>query len=447
VSGSSQKGRRGAHHTELVALAVVLVVTGGIYLLIYGLLRGIAFQEYLRGLELQARSASHLLAQPGPVRFGASGVGPLPLEPPVKAAVLREESRAIEFSEGPTYLVEALEALAATRPLGEKAVTRHLGSGSYVLVVEPLARGYFGEAFDTTGWDSAPDTAALALGGLFAIEAVLLAGAAAAVAVSRARERAKVLAIVSRSEEPGSEPGFSESFYVQLIAAVGDLKRRMRAQIDREARIASNLVHELKSHLSALATTAEVLRQRSGDSKEPESALLEVMLEEIDEVTEISRQMLALASARSKDELFLERLDGAELVRSICDQEGVAEAVEVDPSAAGVLVEVDRRALHRILSNLIRNAQTHGRGLTKVSVQCSRGHLIVRVVDEGPGFSGEATSGASDEGGLGLALASTLVTRLGGLLLIDSKQGVGTTVSVLLPIASGPAAPHHGQRS
>jgi signal transduction histidine kinase len=41
--------------------------------------------------------------------------------------------------------------------------------------------------------------------------------------------------------------------------------------------------------------------------------------------------------------------------------------------------------------------------------------------------------------GLGLAIVKHLVQRLGGRLELDSREGVGTTVTVRLP--RGPAAP------
>lgn len=64
-------------------------------------------------------------------------------------------------------------------------------------------------------------------------------------------------------------------------------------------------------------------------------------------------------------------------------------------------------------------------------------NIEVSVVDDGPGMSEEAkgdTSRASSGNGLGLTLAKRIVDLHGGTISVSSKEGKGTTFTVILPV-------------
>jgi len=103
-----------------------------------------------------------------------------------------------------------------------------------------------------------------------------------------------------------------------------------------------------------------------------------------------------------------------------------------------------RRAVTRVVSNLIRNAlDATPDGAVHVDIDAGT-RLRIRVSDTGPGMppailaqAGEPffTTKASGHGlGLGLFLTRSLADHLGGSLALDSAPGRGTTAVLELPL-------------
>lgn len=109
--------------------------------------------------------------------------------------------------------------------------------------------------------------------------------------------------------------------------------------------------------------------------------------------------------------------------------------------------------LHSLLLNLISNCIHHAKGLTSVSlgVLCTNEHVILSVSDDGCGVRPEQmhsifsryryefsmndlVSGA----GLGLTVARGIAEAHGGILLLESREGKGTTVRASLTRSSVP---------
>jgi len=114
-----------------------------------------------------------------------------------------------------------------------------------------------------------------------------------------------------------------------------------------------------------------------------------------------------------------------------------------------VLLTADPRACKQILLNLLSNAVKFTRkgGTVEVIAAMEGGKAVLKVRDTGIGIPanilsriGEAFEQANNdpmlarEGtGLGLALVKALVAQHGGALRIESKEKIGTTVTVELP--------------
>ena len=112
-------------------------------------------------------------------------------------------------------------------------------------------------------------------------------------------------------------------------------------------------------------------------------------------------------------------------------------------------IRADERRLRQILINLLSNAVkfTPEGGQVRVSSVPEQGGLAIAVSDTGAGMAPEDIPNAMTpfgqidskvrrklEGtGLGLPLAKQLVELHGGTFSIESKVGVGTTVTFVLP--------------
>ena len=112
----------------------------------------------------------------------------------------------------------------------------------------------------------------------------------------------------------------------------------------------------------------------------------------------------------------------------------------------------DRRGLYRVLRNLVDNAIKYNRhgGWVEIRAHGDGGVPIFEVEDNGEGIPSAELKAVLQrfyrvdrartpgDGGLGLAIVKHMVQALGGSLDLDSREGVGTTVTVrLLPSPNG----------
>lgn len=128
-------------------------------------------------------------------------------------------------------------------------------------------------------------------------------------------------------------------------------------------------------------------------------------------------------------------------------------------SAVPVAVNVDAERLSMVLQHLVRNAQdaTPASGTVRVEIETVHGRAVIRVVDSGIGMDADFirnrlfrpfdTTKGSQGMGIGAYQARELVRRFSGRLSVSSEVGVGTTVTIELPLGeSVPLEPIPGAK-
>jgi signal transduction histidine kinase len=123
----------------------------------------------------------------------------------------------------------------------------------------------------------------------------------------------------------------------------------------------------------------------------------------------------------------------------------------VEPEAANVVVDVDRRRIGQVLANLLDNAEKYANGATAVVISAAPGVARIAVEDEGPGvpeeervvifdrFSRGSAGGkrGGDMGtGLGLSLVAEHINLHGGRVWVEDRLDgrAGSRFVVELPI-------------
>lgn len=231
---------------------------------------------------------------------------------------------------------------------------------------------------------------------------------------------------------------------VVLVSDVGQVRRA--AEFRR--RFVQDLSHELRSPLAVLRTTVEAAEE------EIDTRLGAILVRQVERLDRLTNELYELASLESGQvELRLEQVELASVVREVVrdfgpemERIGVEAQVEVEP---GLAVRSDRRGVYRVLSNLVDNAVKYNRagGWVRVTASAANGDVALVVADSGEGIP-SAELGAvlqrfyrvdrartPGRGGLGLGLAIVkhMVQHLGGRIELDSREGVGTTVTITLP--------------
>jgi two-component system, OmpR family, sensor kinase len=247
----------------------------------------------------------------------------------------------------------------------------------------------------------------------------------------------------------------------RLVETLNEMLARLHHSFDAQRRFTADAAHELRSPLTRLRTEMEVALRRPRDAEEYRS-ILEVSLEEIQRLGWLTENLLALArldagegrETGSGSVLLAPVVDGI-VARFESAARGRGLALGAKPGGREVAVNVLPGIVDAILTNLVDNAVkfSPAGGGVELDVLATGTDAIVTVTDHGPGiaedelphvfdrfFRGRVPRAGGAAGvGLGLAIAKTLVERQHGAIWIDSKPGLGTTVTVRLPLA--PASP------
>jgi signal transduction histidine kinase/CheY-like chemotaxis protein len=150
-------------------------------------------------------------------------------------------------------------------------------------------------------------------------------------------------------------------------------------------------------------------------------------------------------------------IDAAALVSGMADllQHSVGASAELVIAATpGTCpVQTDATQLELAILNLVVNARDAmpAGGRIDIAVDRAADQVAIRVTDRGVGMSRAVaeralepfftTKGPGQGTGLGLSMALGVAQAAGGTLTIDSEEGRGTTVSILLPLTGQDAEP------
>ena len=266
-----------------------------------------------------------------------------------------------------------------------------------------------------------------------------VATAATALAAGRLDTR------VETSDDPDLRP---------IGASFNDMAQALQDRIERDARFASDVSHELRSPLMTLAASIEVIDNQRDDLPERARAALDLMVADIERFQQLVEDLLEISRFDAGVvRLELEEVHLAELVMQAVSHSTDADVpVELDAELAGVVVQADKRRIVRVIANLIDNAAKYGGGATGVSLRQVDDGVQIAVEDQGDGVpevdralifdrfnrgGASGRRGSSSEGvGLGLALVAEHVNLHGGNVWVeDRRDGLpGARFVVQLPV-------------
>ncbi len=233
-----------------------------------------------------------------------------------------------------------------------------------------------------------------------------------------------------------------------LATIVGSFNAMVEAlddRIQRDARFAADISHELRSPLTTLVTSVDVLQRRRDELPPRSQQALDLVTTELDRFRHSLDDLLELG-----------RLDAGVAVQQLSDVDlrDLVQHALVDSHREGtaqvpdepLVVRVDKQQLNRALYNLFDNADLHAGGLHSVQVERSGPFAVVAVDDTGPGVPAEereriferfarAGSRGSRRGtGLGLSLVAETVHAHGGNVGCADRPGGGARFVVRLPL-------------
>ena len=240
---------------------------------------------------------------------------------------------------------------------------------------------------------------------------------------------------------PENDPDLS-----RLASSFNDMADAVQARIEREARFASDVSHELRSPITALTAAVEVLDGRRADLPDRSQQALDVVVTQVRRFDHMVMDLLELSRIDAgSTELHREEVDLRELLPRIAHRYGFGDVpIDIDSKVPG-LVRLDKLRVERTLANLLENAREHGGGPVRLFAEpAPKRHLVLGVDDAGPGVARSERSRIFERfargsaarhrvgTGLGLALVAEHAQAHGGEAWVEDRPGGGARFKVSL---------------
>ena len=215
----------------------------------------------------------------------------------------------------------------------------------------------------------------------------------------------------------------------------------------------ANASHELRTPLATILGYVETLTNpKAGGDEATRNRFLETIRHEAMRMQALVSDLMSLSRIEAnKHEVPGNSLDLVAVVRETVGEFSAGGEVQVTANCESATIRGDRAQIAQVLRNLIDNARKYGSdgGTVQVTVEATdTGWVLVAIRDEGEGIAPEhlprlterfyradtSRSRAAGGTGLGLSIVKHIVERHRGRFDITSRQGMGTTASLMLPM-------------
>jgi len=227
-------------------------------------------------------------------------------------------------------------------------------------------------------------------------------------------------------------------------------------QVERmQSDFLANASHELKTPLTAITGFVETLQGPAGEDPNTRKQFLQIVADESERLSSLVIDILPLSRVKQKNDVVDTKL----IIKNLVDEQwqhmsAMAATKDItfkNNVSQDFVVHGLKNDLETILQNLIINAVKYNRqdGEVSVTVYKDHQHWQINIKDSGIGIPKNQQSRIferfyrGDESrqrtiasgtGLGLAIVNEIVSKHNGEVKVNSQVGVGTTISVTLPL-------------
>ena len=254
-------------------------------------------------------------------------------------------------------------------------------------------------------------------------------------------------------------------FVVVVTRRVTAIITAQRANMQRAAnlgRFSAQMAHDLKNPIAAARGAIQFLEEeaRQGRSLNAQVSFLGLVRDQLERMTATVDRYQRLA----KVEPALAEVDVATLVARVLALEkfaagpGLTLQSSVPPGLPRLFADAD--LLGTALENLVKNAVEalpQGKGTITVRAEVAESStgetLVLAVADTGLGMNARTRERAfepffttrADGTGIGLPWVNEVARAHGGSVRLQSREGSGTVVEVVLPLSGGSSGVPHGR--
>ncbi|AEJ18920.1 sensor histidine kinase [Gracilinema caldarium] len=239
------------------------------------------------------------------------------------------------------------------------------------------------------------------------------------------------------------------------ILVLHDISRLMKLEQVRRDFVA-NVSHELKTPITAIKGYIEALQDGALEEQERARRFLEIASAHTNRLELIVEDLLSLARLEAQEGQNLEKqpanlFELLDQTRQACQY--LAEEKQIQVLLEGpqdLICPVNSAILEQAFINLLDNALKYSEPGTEVRIKLSQEGEFARVdvIDQGRGIPArdldriferfyrvdKGRSRAAGGTGLGLSIVKHVVSLHNGQVQVESREGVGSTFTVLLPL-------------
>ncbi len=245
----------------------------------------------------------------------------------------------------------------------------------------------------------------------------------------------------------------------ELCDSINYMQAELKSAEQLKNDFISSVSHELRTPLTAIRGWAETSKMSVGYDEQLVVRGLDVVLSESDRLSDLVEELLDFSRMQSgRMSIEMMPIGVISVLKEAVDMYvELAREREIEITFAQpkneTIVNGDRNRLKQVLINIIDNAvkYTNEKGQVLIEVAEADGCVRIVIKDTGVGIPAADIDHVKEKfykankevrgSGIGLAVADEIIKQMGGLLFLESTEGIGTTVTVVLPLYIAPEEP------
>lgn len=224
---------------------------------------------------------------------------------------------------------------------------------------------------------------------------------------------------------------------------------RLQENLAKQSQFISDASHELKTPLTVIKSYANLLRRHGLESKEMADEAIHAIHSEATRIQKMTDTFLDLATLERESELEIHEVNLVSFCQNILKQlkQVYNREITLEYDMSPLIVHADELKLKQVIIILLDNAMKYSQEKIDVFLEQTEQYAIIRVKDYGIGIPRDeihniferfyrvdkARSRETGGTGLGLHIAKSIMKLHKGEIEIESNEGSGTTVKLLLP--------------
>ncbi|MBE6805227.1 MAG: HAMP domain-containing histidine kinase [Ruminococcaceae bacterium] len=242
----------------------------------------------------------------------------------------------------------------------------------------------------------------------------------------------------------------------ELCDSINYMATELRRAEDMKNDFISSVSHELRTPLTAIRGWGETAKMSLGTDSAIVEKGLDVVLSESERLSGLVEELLDFSRMQTgRLSVTMSPIGISDLLGEVCDmytefahQHSIA--LEYARPKEDSIIMGDKNRLKQVFINVIDNAVKYTEAGGQVLVEQTEDDGCVRITvrDTGVGIPAQDIDRVKEKffksnktvrgSGIGLAVADEIVKQHRGLIFIESTEGVGTTVTVALPLYEQP---------